>query len=149
MARSGHVKKMARCGEAARAPVHDDPRVHTRHIAGITVRPLRNGDTATVAAVFGRLDTAARCDAGADTRHRSAHELAAFARDDRDHHVLVAYVDGDNRPAGIARLVRTGSSARIAVVEACRGQGVGSVLAAELGAAARAAGIVEIQPSTT
>ena len=41
-------------------------------------------------------------------------ELAALAKVDASRHVLVGYLDGDPRPAGIARLVRDGACAEIA-----------------------------------
>ena len=60
--------------------------------------------------------------------------------------MLVAYLEGDDRPAGIARLVREGSSAEIAFEVADEHQrlGIGSAPTAELLADARAAGITEI-----
>ena len=121
--------------------------MHARYVDGITIRPLANGDTRTVAAVFARLGTRSRerrfC--GAKPRLADA-ELAALARVDAEHHVLVAYVERDPRPAGIARLVRTGWSAEIAfeVADEHQGRGIGSVLARELAADARAAGITEL-----
>ncbi|HET9287538.1 MAG TPA: GNAT family N-acetyltransferase [Gaiella sp.] len=121
--------------------------MHARYVEGITVRQLRNGDTQTVAALFGRLGARSRelrfC--GAKPRLRE-EELAALARVDGDHHVLVAYVDGDAEPAGMARLVRDGASAEIAfeVADAHQGRGIGSVLARELASDARAAGITEL-----
>jgi GNAT superfamily N-acetyltransferase len=126
----------------------DDGRMHTRYVDGITIRPLRNGDTETVSAVFERLGARSRerrfC--GAKPRLPEA-ELTALARVDGDRHVLVAYVDGDPAPAGIARLVREGVSAEIAfeVVDEHQGRGIGSVLADELAAVARAAGIRELR----
>jgi GNAT superfamily N-acetyltransferase len=147
MARSGHVKKMARHGEARNLVVVEHPRMHSRYVDGITIRPLRDGDTETVQAVFGRLGSRSRerrfC--GAKPRLREA-ELALLSRVDAGHHVLVAYVDGDREPAGMARLVRDGTSAEIAfeVADVHQGRGVGSVLAGELAADARAAGITEL-----
>jgi GNAT superfamily N-acetyltransferase len=122
--------------------------MHTRYVDGITIRPLRDGDTETVAAVFNRLGNRSResrfC--GAKPRLPEA-ELTALARVDGDRHVLVAYVDGDPEPAGIARLVRDGASAEIAfeVVDEHQGRGIGSVLADELAAVARASGIRELR----
>jgi ribosomal protein S18 acetylase RimI-like enzyme len=60
--------------------------------------------------------------------------------------VLVAYLEGDDRPVAIARLVRDGSSAEIAFEVADEHQrlGIGSALTAELLADARAAGITEV-----
>ena len=65
---------------------------------------------------------------------------------DATRHVLVAYLEGDERPVAIARLVREGSSAEIAFAVADEHQqlGIGSALTAELLADARAAGITEV-----
>jgi len=121
--------------------------MHARYVDGITIRRLRNGDTDTVATLFARLGARSRerrfC--GAKPRLDAA-ELAALSRVDAEHHVLVAYVGPDSRPAGIARLVREGRSAEIAfeVADEHQGRGIGSVLARELAADARAAGITEL-----
>jgi ribosomal protein S18 acetylase RimI-like enzyme len=121
--------------------------MQSRYVNGLTIRALRNGDTDTVAALFARLGDRSRerrfC--GAKPRLSEA-ELAHLARVDRDHHVLVGYFDGDSEPAGIARLVRDGSSAEIAfaVADAHQSRGVGSILASELAADARAAGITQL-----
>jgi ribosomal protein S18 acetylase RimI-like enzyme len=121
--------------------------MHARHIDGITIRPLRHGDTTTVAALFARLGARSREQRFCGAKPRiAAHELEALARVDGDHHVLVAFVDGDPTPAGMARLVRSGRSAEIAfeVADAHQGRGIGSLLAQELAADARAAGITEL-----
>jgi GNAT superfamily N-acetyltransferase len=121
--------------------------MHARYVDGITVRQLRDGDTATVAALFARLGERSRerrfC--GAKPRLPEA-ELTALARVDADHHVLVAYADGDLSPAGMARLVRDGTTAEIAfeVADAHQGRGIGSILAEQLAADARAAGITRL-----
>jgi len=122
--------------------------MHTRYVEGITIRPLRNGDTRTVAAVFERLGASSREQRFCGAKPRlSEAELAALARVDGDRHVLVAYADGDPEPVGIARLVRDGAAAEIAfeVVDEQQGRGIGSVLADELAAVARAAGIRELR----
>jgi GNAT superfamily N-acetyltransferase len=127
---------MARRGEAqARVRPHDVP-MQSRYVSGVTIRPLRNGDTPTVAAAYAR--------AGGSARRPCGAELAALARVDATRHVLVAYLDGDPEPAGIARLLRDGPVGQIAIAVACRGRGVGSVLARALAADARAAGITEL-----
>jgi GNAT superfamily N-acetyltransferase len=122
--------------------------MHARYVDGITIRPLRNGDSHTVAAVFERLGSRSReqrfC--GAKPRLSDA-ELALLARVNGSSHVLVAYVDGDPEPVGMARLVRDGASAEIAfeVVDGYQGRGIGSLLAHELAAVARAAGVRELR----
>jgi RimJ/RimL family protein N-acetyltransferase len=110
----------------------------------LRIAQLQNGDTETVAALFARLGERSR-------RMRflgpkpclSPTELAAFAAEDSSRHAVVAYVDGDPLPAGIARLVRAGDSAEIAfvVADAHQGKHVGTTLFRELLADARAAGI--------
>ncbi|HEY5059071.1 MAG TPA: GNAT family N-acetyltransferase [Gaiellaceae bacterium] len=114
----------------------------------LLVRPLRGGDVETVDAVFRRL--------GESSRHArfngpkpclSPAELEQLARVDTSHHALVGHVEGDPKPAAIARLVRTGrDSAELAFAVADRYQhlGIGSTLARELLADARAAGITQV-----
>jgi GNAT superfamily N-acetyltransferase len=127
--------------------------MHAIYIKGVTIERLRNGDTETVATVFGRLsEESRRSRFGGPKPRLSADELGFLARVDGRHHVLVAYVDGDRRPAGLARLVRIGRrSAEVAfeVADEHQGRGVGSALARVLGADARAAGIVELQATVT
>ncbi|HEU5263329.1 MAG TPA: GNAT family N-acetyltransferase [Gaiellaceae bacterium] len=121
--------------------------MHTRYIDGLTIRPLRNGDTETVAALFERLGDRSREKRFCGAKPRlSEIELAALARVDGSHHVLVGYLDGESAPAGIARLHRSGGVAEIAfaVADTYQGRGVGSILARELAADARAAGITEL-----
>ena len=122
--------------------------MQARYVDGVTIRPLHHGDTATVAAVFARLEPASRV-----TRFCGAKpwlsdcELDALARVDGEHHVLVGWVDGDPEPAALARLVREGRTAEIAfeVADVHQGRGIGSTLARELAADARAAGITELR----
>lgn len=121
--------------------------MHARYVEGITIRQLGNGDRDTVAALFERLGARSREQRFCGAKPRLADsELVALARVDTEHHVLVAFVDGDPAPAGMARLVRTGRSAEIAleVADEHQGRGIGSILARELAADARAAGIVEL-----
>jgi ribosomal protein S18 acetylase RimI-like enzyme len=119
-----------------------------RHGPTLIVRPLRNGDVATVGAVFGRLGERSR-----RTRFNgpkpciSQAELEQLATVDRSHHALVGYVEGDPEPVAIAQLARTGAdSAEIAfaVADAYQQRGIGSALAAELLVDARAAGITQV-----
>ncbi|HUG65736.1 MAG TPA: GNAT family N-acetyltransferase [Gaiellaceae bacterium] len=121
--------------------------MHARFVNGLTIRPLRNGDTETVAAVFARLSERSRERRFCGAKPRlSEVELAKLARVDRDSHVLVGYVDGDSEPVGIARLVRDDASAEIAfaVADDYQSRGVGSTLASALAADARAAGITQL-----
>ena len=120
-------------------------------IEGITVRPLRNGETGVVQAVFDRLGPRSRrLRFGGAKNVLFAGELAELARVDATHHVLVAIRDG--QPVGIARLVRDGDVAEVAyaVVDELQGNGIGTVLVDRLGEDARAAGITrfhaDVQP---
>lgn len=122
--------------------------MRSRYLDGISIRQLRNGDTDTVAAVFDRLgDESRRRRFGGPKPRLSALELAALARVDAEHHVLVAFVDGDRLPAGLARLVRQGRAGEVAfeVADEHQGRRIGSALAQVLAADARAAGIVELR----
>jgi acetyltransferase len=118
--------------------------MQARYQHGVTIRPLRNGDTETVTSLFARLGERSRerrfC--GAKPRLSDA-ELAQLARVDCQRHVLVGYVDGDLLPAGIARLVRDGETAEIAVsvADCYQGHGLGTTLVSALADDARAAGI--------
>ena len=126
--------------------------MHTRIVKpkrGTTlfVRPLRRGDTTTVSAMFERLGEPSRRTRFNGPKPRlSSADLEQLASADPNHHVLVAYVQGDARPAAIARLVRDGASAEIAfeVADELQQRGIGSALTAELVADARAAGVTEI-----
>src|SRR3954453_18879542 len=96
-------------------PGRKDRVMHTRYVNGVTIRPLANGDTGTVCALFDRLGPRSREQRFAGAKPRlSELELAALARVGTNHHVLVAYIPGDTQPAGIARLVRDGRSAEVA-----------------------------------
>ena len=121
--------------------------MQSRYVDGLTIRALRDGDTDTVSALFARLGDRSRERRFCGAKPRlSQIELTQLARVDRDRHVLVGYVDGDPEPAGIARLVREGDAAEIAfaVADDYQSRGLGSVLANELAADARAAGITHL-----
>jgi ribosomal protein S18 acetylase RimI-like enzyme len=122
--------------------------MQARYVNGLTIRQLRNGDTEAVAALFARLGARSRERRFCGAKPRlSDRELAALARVDGSHHVLVGYLDGDPEPAGMARLVRDENVAEIAfeVADVHQGRGIGSILARELAADARAAGISELR----
>jgi ribosomal protein S18 acetylase RimI-like enzyme len=121
--------------------------VKAKHGPELVVRPLKHGDTATVQAVFERLGDASRRARFNGLKHRlGEQELRWLATVGPNHHVLVAYVDGDPQPVALARLVRSGASAEVAfeVADAYQGHGIGSALTQELVADACAAGIVEV-----
>jgi ribosomal protein S18 acetylase RimI-like enzyme len=121
--------------------------VKAKHGPELLVRPLKQGDTATVAALFERLGEASRLARFNGLKHRlGEQELRWLATVGPNHHVLVAYVDGDPEPVAIARLVRCGASAEVAfeVADAYQGRGIGSALTQELVCDACAAGIVEV-----
>jgi GNAT superfamily N-acetyltransferase len=121
--------------------------MHSRYVDGITIRPLRNGDTATIEALFARLGDNSRRQRFCGAKPQlSEQELQALARIDEDRHALVGYVDGDPEPAAIARLVRDGNRGEIAfaVADVHQSRGIGSILGRELAADARAAGLTEL-----
>ena len=111
-------------------------------IDGITVRPLRNGETDAVQAVFERLGPRSRLSRfGGAKNVLTACDLSQLARVDDRHHVLLALLDCE--PIGIARLVRDGPAAEVAIEVADEWQGrrVGTLLMTRLAEDARAAGI--------
>ena len=121
--------------------------LHLEHGRSLIVRPLRHGDVRTVVAVFARLgDESRRARFNGAKPCLSRADLRQLAAVDSTHHALVAYADGDPQPVAIARLVRDGRSAEIAfaVADDYQNRGIGSALASELLADARAAGITEI-----
>jgi len=116
--------------------------MNTEVIRGVTIRPLRSGETAAVQAVFDQLGPESRAlRFGGAKNVLTASDLGQLTRIDGDHHALVAFIEG--RPVGIARLVRDGSSAEVAyaVADEWQGHGIGTVLVERLAADARAAGI--------
>jgi GNAT superfamily N-acetyltransferase len=126
--------------------------MRSRYLGGVTIRPLRNGDTSTVEAVFLRLsDESRRRRFGGAKPRLSTSDLALLARVDGDHHVLVAYAHGDPLPAGVARFVRRGRTAEVAfeVADEYQRRGIGSALAEALTDDARAAGILEFHATVT
>ena len=132
--------------------------MHTRiltpkHGPTLIVRPLRDGDTRTVAAVFGRLSAESRrLRFNGPKPCLPDEELRHLARMDGTHYALVAWIAGDPQPVAIARLARTSrGSAEIAfaVADEYQQRGIGAALASELVADARLAGITEITALTS
>jgi ribosomal protein S18 acetylase RimI-like enzyme len=127
--------------------------MHTRSLQlqdgrSLAVRPLRNGDLATVAAVFARVGPESRrARFNGPKPCLSEADLASLAKADASHHALVAWVEGDAEPAALAQLARLGRhDAEVAFVVADVHQrgGVGSSLTRMLLEDARAAGITEV-----
>jgi GNAT superfamily N-acetyltransferase len=116
--------------------------MRSEYVDGVTVRPLRSGDTRVVQAVFESLGPASRLSRfGGAKNVLLPAELEQLARVDATHHVLVAWAGAV--PIGLARLVREGRTGEIAfeVADAWQGRGVGTLLCERLAADARAAGI--------
>jgi ribosomal protein S18 acetylase RimI-like enzyme len=121
--------------------------VKAKHGPTLIVRALRHGDVRTVMSVFERLgEGSRRARFNGPKPCLNASDLRQLAAVDSSHHVLVAYVEGDSQAVAIARLVREGGAAEIAfaVADEYQQRGIGSALAAQLLAEARAAGITEI-----
>jgi ribosomal protein S18 acetylase RimI-like enzyme len=126
--------------------------LHNRKLGKlVTVRMLKNGDTATVAALFERLSPASRERRFHGAKPRlTSNELALLAQVDGNHHVLVAHVDGDPLPAAMARIVRSTVNRRAGemafeVADVYQRYGIGIQIVELLLADARAAGIVEVE----
>jgi RimJ/RimL family protein N-acetyltransferase len=116
--------------------------MYTEVVDRVTIRPLRNGETEVVQAVFDRLgDRSRHLRFGGAKSVLTPRDLELLARVDGDHHVLVALIERE--PIGIARLVREGATAEVAVevVDEWQGRRVGTILMDRLAADARAAGI--------
>jgi GNAT superfamily N-acetyltransferase len=99
-----------------------------------------------VQAVFDRLGPRSRLlRFGGAKSVLSPSDLGELSRVDERHHVLVAWLDGE--AIGIARLVRNGDEAEVAVAvgDDWQRRGVGTVLADRLAADARAAGIARLR----
>ena len=124
--------------------------MRTEVIRGITVRPLRAGETEVIQAVFDRLGPRSRLlRFGGAKNVLLPSDLELLSRVDADHHVLVAIVEG--QAVGIARLVRHGDVAEVAfaVADEFQGVGVGTVLVDRLAEDARAAGITSFRGDVT
>jgi predicted N-acetyltransferase YhbS len=125
--------------------------IHNRKLGKlVTIRPLADGDTRTVAAVFDRLSDPSRARRFHAAKLRlTDREAATLAAVGPNSHVLIAHVGADPLPAGLARLARDRSdpgAAEIAfeVADCYQRAGIGSLLVKMLLADARAAGIRHI-----
>jgi|SRR5581483_9096089 len=114
----------------------------------LIVRPLRHGEVRTVMGLFQRLgDRSRRARFNGAKPCLSRSDLRQLATVDDRRRALVAYVPDDPRPVAIARFVRDGERAEVAfaVADEYQRRGIGSALAAELVAEARADGVTEIE----
>jgi L-amino acid N-acyltransferase YncA len=115
----------------------------------LSIRPLRNADTATIQAVFDQLgDESRRLRFGNATPVLAPRELRELSRVDGRHHVLVGMIEG--MPVGIARLVRDAEKRHLAevayaVADAWQGHGIGTALMRSLVTDAAAAGITHVR----
>jgi GNAT superfamily N-acetyltransferase len=113
----------------------------------VTIRPLRPGDTRTVAAVLEQLSERSLQLRFGYARPLRPEELELLARVDGERHVLVAWAGSE--PVGVAHLARDDEpgSAEIAyaVADEWQGLGVGRALGGLLAADARAAGIEQVR----
>jgi RimJ/RimL family protein N-acetyltransferase len=115
----------------------------------ILLRPIEAGDKARLSAALGRLsqETIRRRFFAAKPRFTSRELTYLTEVDGRNHIALVALLADDPEAiAGVARCVRlptASDTAEFAIVvgDPLQGRGLGSLLARELAAAARAAGI--------
>lgn len=126
--------------------------LHNRKLGKlVTVRPLTNGDTATVASLFDRLGPTSRERRFHAAKPRlTSNDLAELSQVDANHHVVVAHVDGDPQPAAMARIVRATHDRRVGeiafeVADVYQGCGIGLQLVERLLCDARAGGIVQIE----
>jgi GNAT superfamily N-acetyltransferase len=123
--------------------------MHSKFIAGITIRPLRRGDTDVVQCVFDQLGARSRqLRFGGAKTSLSPAELEQLTLLDDRRHALVAYAD--RVPIGIARLVRDAddlatAEVAFAVADEWQGRGVGTALLEQLTADARAAGVTRLR----
>jgi RimJ/RimL family protein N-acetyltransferase len=124
--------------------------VHTLHDGTrILLRPIEAGDKARLSAALGRLsqETIRRRFLAAKPRFSSSELRYLTEVDGRNHLALVAVLaDDPDTIEGVARCVRLPDqpeTAEFAIVvgDAFQSRGLGTVLARELAAAARAAGI--------
>jgi ribosomal protein S18 acetylase RimI-like enzyme len=115
----------------------------------LTIRPLRNGDTAPIRAVFDGLGHESRRLRFGTVKHElTPSELEVLSRADGRHHVLVGTIAGI--PVGIARLVRDAderhlADVAVAVLDAYQDRGIGTALLRALVADAAAAGITHLR----
>src|SRR6476659_4979156 len=116
--------------------------MYSEVIDRVTIRPLRNGETAIVQAVFDRLgDRSRHLRFGGAKNVLTARDLESLARVEAGHEELLPLIECE--PVGTPRLVREGATAEVAVevADCWQGRRVGTILMDRLAADSRAAGI--------
>jgi ribosomal protein S18 acetylase RimI-like enzyme len=122
-------------------------RLEPDHGPAVVAEPLSHGDVRTVLGVFTAMSARSRrLRFNGPKPWLTRVELRQLSTVDDQRQALVAYLEDDRRPIGIARLVRNGDTAEIAfaVVDEHQRRGVGTALVSALLADARAAGITEV-----
>ena len=122
--------------------------MHTRFVDGVTIRPLRNGDTGTVSAALRAprralaRSAASAAPSRASPRSSSRISPASTTSTTSSSATSTAIRSRSGSPASSD----SGTTAEIAfaVADAHQSRGIGSILAGELAADARAAGITEL-----
>ena len=123
--------------------------MHSQFVSGVTIRPLRRGETDVVQRVFDQLGPRSRqLRFGGAKTSLSAAELDQLTLLDGRRHALVAFAG--QAPIGIARLVRDAddpatAEVAFAVADDWQGRGVGTALLERLAADARAAGVTRLR----
>ena len=146
--------KPGRNPEAVQAPTREQEpppaparRLAPEHGLAVVAEPLSDGDVRTVLGIFTAMsERSRRLRFNGPKPWLTRAELRQLSTVDDRRQALVAYLEDDRRPIGIARLVRSGDTAEIAfaVVDEHQRRGVGTALVSALLADARAAGITEV-----
>jgi RimJ/RimL family protein N-acetyltransferase len=140
--------------EAVQAPIGEKAppsapsrRLEPEHGPAVVAEPLSHGDVRTVLSIFTAMsERSRRLRFNGPKPWLTRGELRQLSTVDHQRQALVAYLENDRQPIGIARLVRNGDTAEIAfaVVDEHQRRGVGTALVSALLADARAAGITEV-----
>jgi GNAT superfamily N-acetyltransferase len=134
-------------GGEASDPAPPPRRLEPEHGPAVIAEPLRHGDAGAVLGVFTAMsERSRRLRFHGPKPWLTRSELRQLSTVDHERQALVAYLEDDRQPIGIARLVRKGDTAEIAfaVVDEHQRRGIGTALVSALLADARAAGITEV-----
>jgi ribosomal protein S18 acetylase RimI-like enzyme len=145
-ARTGEATEVW-AGEEVPPPAPPTRRLEPEHGPAVIAEPLSHGDVRTVLGIFTAMsERSRRLRFHGPKPWLTRSELRQLSTVDDQRQALVAYLEDDRRPIGIARLVRNGASAEIAfaVVDEHQRRGIGTALVSTLLADARAAGIIEV-----